>query len=182
MDKRRQGMSNINDAVTRKEKRFIRQKRKKVRGKGKATGTRTRLRARFKNLKQKQQETLIPPAVTGEEETGKGKNAGNNDYNEQNSIIDESQESRIMFDAEVAKEATEDAEQKTAIAAVPEKMTIVLQTQQIRHAMAEIRNLYADRTAPILSRMLTTLPMTVQEFCYYVVLRTHKSRRVKENN
>ena len=58
-------------------------------------------------------------------------------------------------------------------------MTMTLQTQQIRHAMAEIRALYADRTTPILSRRLTSLPMTVQEICFSIVLDKHKQRRVQ---
>lgn len=64
----------------------------------------------------------------------------------------------------------------------PFKMTMTLQTQQIRHAMAEIRQLYADRTAPVLSRQLTTLPMTVQEICFLIVLDKHKQRRVQAKN
>lgn len=64
----------------------------------------------------------------------------------------------------------------------PSKMTMTLQTQQIRHAMAEIRQLYADRTAPVLSRQLTTLPMTVQEICFLIVLDKHKQRRVQAKN
>ena len=59
----------------------------------------------------------------------------------------------------------------------PAKMTVALQTQQIRHAMAEIRNMYATREAPLLSRPLSMLDMRVQDFCYAVVLQTHKKRR-----
>jgi hypothetical protein len=70
-------------------------------------------------------------------------------------------------------------QEERVLGARPPKMTMTLQTQQIRHAMAEIRALYADRTAPVLSRQLTSLPMTVQEICFSIVLDKHKQRRVQ---
>ena len=151
------------------KKRGKRQVRRKVKKTGKSAvpnAGRTRLRARFK--KKKKHETLAPPtpadAVEHEESAA------------DHSMSEDSvkQDSRLLLDKSMLQDEKR-AEEKQH---TPEKMTIVLQTQQIRHAMAEIRKLYADRTAPILSRRLSTLPMTVQEFCYYVVLRTHKSRRV----
>jgi hypothetical protein len=58
---------------------------------------------------------------------------------------------------------------------------VPLPTQQIRHAMAEIRAANAKRTAPILSRRLETVGMTVADFCFRVVLQMHKKRRVGNN-
>lgn len=133
--------------------------RRRVRRKG--GGRVRRHRARFKNLTSAHEPVLAPP-VPPEQDAG---------------VVDSS----LMEDVDQESRATDDdsgvqnngGEDEPAA-----KMTITLQTQQIRHAMAEIRKLYADRVAPILSRPLSTVPMTVQEFCYYVVLRTHKSRRV----
>lgn len=56
-----------------------------------------------------------------------------------------------------------------------------LPTQQIRHAMAEIRAAFAEKTAPILSRHLETVGLTVSNFCFSVVLQMHKKRRVGSN-
>lgn len=75
-----------------------------------------------------------------------------------------------------AEEASEPhMEQETRPDDVP------LPTQQIRHAMAEIRAAFAEKTALILSRQLETVDMTVSDFCFRVVLQMHKKRRVGSN-
>lgn len=134
---------------------------------GKNGTRRVRHRARFKDLKRQEESGLAP-----QDPDQDGQNADS-------SMLDESErclESRVPL--VLLQQDEENNVHQPAEDEPPAKMTMTLQTQQIRHAMAEIRKLYADRVAPILSRPLSTLPMTVQEFCYYVVLRTHKSRRV----
>ena len=85
------------------------------------------------------------------------------------------------------QEKRSDTKEERAAAAEPKRKrrarpgrraSTMLTTQQIRPAMAEIRALCGQRTVPFLSYQLTTVRMTVADFCFMVTLQNHKKRTV----